>query len=409
MPRLHQTLRRTACLAAFAFAFSTAAQVSAERLSRLDDFLDAYVAEGRVPGAVLQVTHDGRTVYHRAAGLRDREANESMQRDTIFRIASMSKAVVSAAVIMLQERGELLISQPVGDYLPEYAATAVAVPGEGGSVDIVDAARPITIRDLLTHTAGVGYGYGPAATDWQAADLQHWYFGHRNEPIRETVRRMAQLPMDAQPGERFVYGYNTDILGALVEVVSGKALDVFLATEIFEPLGLVDTSFYLPPAKADRLAVVYSLDQEGTLTRAPDDTPFHGQGHYVDGPRVSFSGGAGLLSTTADYTRFLEAIRKGDGILSRKSAELMTANHIGDMFAFAPGSGFGLGFAVLLDVGARGEPGSVGEFSWGGAYHTQYWVDPAESLTVVYMTQIIPAAGLDDFGKVRALIYQALD
>ena len=200
MPRARRTLRSAACLAAFAFAFSTAAQVSAERFSRLDDFLAAYVAEGRIPGAVLQVTHDGRTVYHRGAGLRDREANESMQRDTIFRIASMSKAVVSAAVMMLQERGELLISQPVGNYLPEYAATTVALPGEEGRVDVVDAARPITIRDLLTHTAGIGYGYGPAAAEWQAADLQHWYFGHRDKPIRETVRRMAQLPMDAQPG-----------------------------------------------------------------------------------------------------------------------------------------------------------------------------------------------------------------
>ena len=409
MPCLRQTLRRAAYLAAFVFAFSIQAQVSDEGLSRLDAFLEAYVAEGRIPGAVLQVTHDGRTVYHRAAGSRDREADERMQPDTIFRIASMSKAVVSAAVLMLQERGELLISGPVGDYLPEYAATTVAVPGEDGSVDIVDAVRPITIRDLLTHTAGIGYGYGPGAAEWEAAELQHWYFGHRDEPIRETVRRMAQLPMDAQPGEGFVYGYNTDILGALVEAVSGQTLDAFLATEMFEPLGMVDTSFYLPPEKADRLAVVYSLDQEGALARAAGDTPFHGQGHYVDGPRVSFSGGAGLLSTTADYTRFLEAIRKGDGILSRKSVELMTANHIGDTFAFAPGSGFGLGFAVVLDVGARGEPGSVGEFSWGGAYHTQYWVDPAESLTVVYMTQIIPAAGLDDFGKVRTLIYQALD
>lgn len=409
MPPLHRALRRTACFAAFTFAFSAPAQVSVERFSRLDDFLTAYVAEGRIPGAVLQVTHDGRTVYHRGAGLRDREANESMQRDTIFRIASMSKAVVSAAVMMLQERGELLISQPIGDYLPEYANTTVAVPGEDGSVDIVDAVRPITIRDLLTHTAGIGYGYGPAAAQWLEADLQHWYFGHRDEPILETVRRMAQLPMDAQPGEQFVYGYNTDILGALVEVVSGKTLDVFLATEIFDPLGMVDTSFYLPAAKADRLAVVYSLDQDGALGRAADDTPFHGQGHYVDGPRASFSGGAGLLSTTADYTRFLEAIHKGDGILSRKSVELMTANHIGDRFAFGQGSGFGLGFAVVLDVGARGEPGSVGEFSWGGAYHTQYWVDPTEALTVVYMTQVIPAAGLDDFGKVRTLIYQALD
>ena len=409
MSSLDAACRRTLCATALAFAFSASAHMSAERLERLDDFLDAYVAEGRIPGAVLQVTHDGQTVYHRAVGFRDREADGRMAPDTIFRIASMSKAVVSAAVVMLQERGALLISQPVGDYLPEYAATTVAVAGEDGSVDIVDAARPITIRDLLTHTAGIGYGYGPAAADWQAADLQHWYFGHRLEPIRETVRRIAQLPMDAQPGEQFVYGYNTDILGALVEVVSGQPLDVFLATEIFDPLGMVDTSFYLPPGKADRLAAVYSLDSDGVLTRAPDDTPFHGQGHYVDGPRASFSGGAGLLSTTADYTLFLEALLWGSGILGPKSVELMTANHIGDSFPFIPGSGFGLGFGIVLDLGTRGEPGSVGEFGWGGAYHTTYWVDPAEALTVVYMAQIIPAAGLDDFGKVRALIYQAVD
>ena len=216
--------------------------------------------------------------------------------------------------------------------------------------------------------------------------------------------------MDAQPRERFVYGYNTDILGAVVEAASGQPLDAFLRAEIFEPLGMEDTSFYLPPAKADRLAVVYSRTEDGDLVLADAGTPFHGQGHYVEGPRASFSGGAGLLSTTADYTRFLEALRRGGPILGRKSVESMTVNHLpADMASLLPGTGFGLGFAVASDLGASGQPGSVGEYSWGGAYHTSYWVDPAEKLTVVYMTQVLPAPGLDDFAKVRALIYQAVE
>ena len=409
MPNVRNALRRGACLLILMLAEPALAELSAERLARIDGFLDSYVDAGRIPGAVLQVTFDRKTVYHRAAGFRDREANAPMQKDTIFRIASMSKAVVSAAVMVLQERGALVINQPVGDFLPEYAATTVAVVQKDGSVEVVDATRPITIRDLLTHTAGIGYGYGPAGAQWQAANLQHWYFGHRDEPIRDTVRRIAELPMDAQPGEAFVYGYNTDILGALVEAASGQALNAFLEAEIFGPLGMTDTSFYLPPEKEARLATVYSIAADGALVRAPVGTPFHGQGHYLNGPRASFSGGAGLLSTTADYTRFLEAMRRGGGaVLGRKSLELMTTNHVGDRFERMPGAGFGLGFAVVLDAGERGEPGSVGEFSWGGAYHTRYWVDPAESLTVVYMTQVLPATGLDDFAKVRALIYQAL-
>lgn len=386
------------------------ADFSLERLERLDTFLDSYVEQGRLPGAVLQVTHDGETAYHRATGLRDMEAGAPMRPDTIFRIASMSKAVISAAVMVLQEQGALVIGQPVGDFLPEFAATTVAVPGDDGGYDVVDAERPITIRDLLAHTAGIGYGYGPAAEQWETAGLQHWYFGHREEPIRETVRRIAGMPMDAQPGAAFVYGYGTDILGALVEAAGGQPLDAFLQAEIFGPLGMKDTSFYLPPAKADRLAVVYSRTGDGDLVMADPDTPFHGQGHYVEGPRASFSGGAGLLSTTADYTRFLEALRRGGPVLGRKSVELMTVNHLpADLASLRPGAGFGLGFAVVSDLGAWGQPGSVGEFSWGGAYHTSYWVDPAEALTVVYMTQVLPAPGLDDFGKLRALVYQALE
>ena len=422
MPRTRTALMPAALLTALVLALALVsckpddtsmpalAGVSEERLARIDDFLDASVQEGKIPGAVLQVTQDGRTVYHRTAGFQDVEAGTPMAPDTVFRIASMSKALVSTAVLMLQERGALLIGQPVGDFLPEYAKTTVAVPAEDGGYEVVDAERPITIRDLLTHTAGIGYGYGPAAEQWQEAQLQGWYFGHREEPIRETVRRIAAMPMDAQPGAQFVYGYNTDILGALVEAASGQPLDAFLQTEIFGPLDMHDTSFYLPPEKAERLAAVYSRTEDGSLTRAGAETDFHGQGHFVEGPRASFSGGAGLLSTSADYTRFLEVMRRGGApLLGRKSVELMTANHVGDLFSIRAGGGFGLGFGLVSDLGARGEPGSTGEFGWGGAYHTLYWVDPAEKLSVVYMTQILPAQGLDDMGKVRALIYQALE
>ena len=410
MSRSRNALLSPALFVSLLLALPALAGLSEDRLARLDAFLDSSVDKGMLPGAVLQVTHDSDTVFHRAVGFRDVEAEAPMQPDTVFRIASMSKAIVSTAVLMLQERGALLIGQPVSDFLPEYAKTTVAVPAEDGGYEIVDAKRPITIRDLLTHTAGIGYGYGPAAEQWQAAGLQHWYFGHREEPIRETVRRIAAMPMDAQPGEQFVYGYNTDILGALVEAASGQPLDAFLQTEIFGPLDMHDTSFYLPPEKAERLAAVYSRTEDGGLTRAGAETDFHGQGHFVEGPRASFSGGAGLLSTSADYTRFLEAMRRGGGpLLGRKSVELMTANHVGDLFRIGGGGGFGLGFGLVSDLGARGEPGSTGEFGWGGAYHTLYWVDPAEKLSVVYMTQVLPAEGLDDMGKVRALIYQALE
>ena len=257
MPSTRNASRLIVLLAALVLAVPLFAGVSSERLVRLDHFVDAYVAEGKLPGAVLQVTYDGRTVYHRAAGYRDRETDAAMQPDTIFRIASMSKAVVSAAVMMLQERGALLITQPVGEFLPEYAATTVAVAQDGGCYEVVDAA-------------------------------------------------------------------------------SGQPLDAFLETEIFEPLGMKDTSFYVPPDKSDRLAVVYSRTRGGALERPGEATPFYGQGHYVDGPRQSFSSGAGLLSTTADYTRFLESIRRGGPIPSRKSVELMTTDDSVGIAAIAP-------------------------------------------------------------------------
>ena len=239
-----------------------------------------------------------------------------------------------------------------------------------------------------------------------------WYFAHRDEPLRDTIDRMARLPMDAHPGESYIYGYSTDILGAVVEVASGLPLDEFLQTRLFGPLGMKDTHFFLPADKADRLVTVYSATANG-LERAASPGHMVGQGHYLKGPRKNFSGGAGLLSTAQDYSRFLSMMLQGgalDGVrvLSPKTVELMTVNHVGDLFAWGPGQGFGLGFRVLLDLGASGAHGTEGEYGWGGAYHTQYWIDPAEDLVVVYMTQLIPAGSVDDHRKLRSLVYSAI-
>ena len=381
------------------------------RLERIGTALEDYVAGGSLPGAVVAVLRDGAVVYEEAVGYGDVEGGRRIEIDAIFRIASQTKAVVSVAVMMLQEDGALLISDPLGKYLPAYTETTVAAPREDGGYDVVPADRPITIRDLLTHTAGIAYGYGPGGDRWRQADITGWYFAHRDEPVRETVDRMAALPFQAQPGTRFVYGYATDILGALVEEVSGLALDEFLSTRIFEPLDMRDTHFYLPRDKTGRLAVVYGHDGPGDLSRAAEGPGMDTQGQYVDGPRRSLSGGAGLLSTARDYARFLQTMLNGGHlgdarILSPASVALMTANHVGDLLG--TGVGFGLGFQVRLDLGAAGQLGSEGDYGWGGAYHTTYWVDPAERLVVVYFTQLRGNLPVDDHAKLRALVYGAL-
>ncbi|HEU4625060.1 MAG TPA: serine hydrolase domain-containing protein [Steroidobacteraceae bacterium] len=386
--------------------------MSSERLARLTAGLKRYTDEGKVAGSVALVARRGKLVYLEAFGDRDREAHARMRTDSIFRIASQTKAVVVTGAMMLVEQGKLLLTDPVAKYFPEFGSTTVAVPKDGGGYDVVPAKRPITIRDLMTHTSGIGYGMGVAADQWKKAGIQGWYFADRNEPIAATVSRMAALPFDAQPREKWVYGYNIDILGAIIEKVAGMPLDEYMRTAVTGPLGMSDTAFYLPKEKRDRLTVVYSMNGKPQLERAPAPGGMIGQGAYVDGPRKSFSGGAGFLSTAGDYARFLQMILNGgqlDGkrLLSRKTVELMTTDHLGDV-PFQPGVGIGLGFSVVTNVGERGEPGSVGEYGWGGAYHSTYWVDPREQLIVVYLTQLIPAGDIDDFGKLRSLVYAAI-
>ncbi len=384
------------------------------RLNNLTQVLQSYVDNHQMSGAVALVARKNKIVYFNAVGESDIDKKRAMSTDAIFRIASQSKAIVSVGIMILQERGQLLISDPVGKYIPEFQNTNVAVPQEGGGYILAKANRPITIRDLLTHTAGIGYGQGIAADLWKEAEIQGWYFAHRNEPVLATVKRMGSLPFDAQPGEKFVYGYNTDILGAVIEVVSGVSLAQFLQENIFNPLGMSDTHFYLPKNKVDRLATVYSSVNEG-IEKAPTTGTMVSQGAYVEGPRISFSGGAGLLSTAMDYARFLQmmlnnGVYNGQRILSRKSVELMTTDHLEKAkYEWTNGTGFGLGFSIAKDLGIRGVLGTIGEFGWGGAYHSTYWVDPKEELVVVYFTQLIPATNIDDHSKLRTQIYQAIE
>jgi CubicO group peptidase (beta-lactamase class C family) len=391
--------------------------MSSERLSNIDNVFTNYVDSQKLPGMVILVARNGKIVYHKSFGMSDVENKVPMTNDKIFRIASQTKAVVSVGIMMLQEEGKLLLSDSLATYIPEFRNSKVAVSKRKKGYRVVKAKRPIRIRDLLTHTAGVGYGFGPAASQWKKADLQGWYFAHKNESILESVREMAKLPMDAHPGEAFVYGYSTDILGAVIEEISGKSLDVFLKERIFDRLGMVDTHFYLPAEKTSRLSVVYN-QEDNKIVRADDDGEEESQGHYVVGPRKSFSGGAGLLSTSDDYARFLQMLLNGgiyndSRILSRKSVELMIADQMngdhynGVRFPWDWGTGFGLGFSITNHLGDRGVLGSVGEFGWGGAYHSNYFVNPEEKLLAVYFTQVVPIT-LDDHQKLKSLVYQAI-
>lgn len=384
------------------------------RLARIDSLMQRAVNRGEIAGAVALVRQDGRTVYERAVGWSDKAASRPMRVDDIFRIASQTKALTSVGIMSLVEEGKLELNDPVSRYIPAYERTTVVTQSDTGRV-VRPARRQITIRDLLTHTAGISYGtdslvsaayagasLGPAA-GWG------WYTADKDEPVCTTMERLATLPFVAQPGERFVYGYSTDILGCVIERVSGMSVDAFLRTRIIEPLGMRDTYFFLPADKRGRLAVVYASTGDSTIARAPDGA--RGQGHYVDGPRRNFSGGAGLVSTAADYGRFLQMLLNGgslDGvrILAPSTVALMTSNQTGTLFS-QTGEGFGLGFSILERAGANGRVESPGTYGWGGAYASSYGVDPQERLVLVFLMQQLPNRSRVG-ARFPMLVYQAL-
>lgn len=384
-----------------------------ERLGRLDAVIERDIAAGRLAGAVMLVKRDGADVVFKAYGQHDRVNGVPMRTDAIFRIASMSKAVTTVAALMLYEEGHFLLNDPVGKFIPEFANSVVAVPAAAGSTGAaryttVPAKRPISIRDLMAHTAGLTYGNFVASEEYKAAGLHGWYLIDRDETIGDAMKRLATLPLATHPGEGYDYGYGTDVLGYLVEVVSGLPLDRFFEERIFRPLGMNDTHFYLPKEKAHRLAVVYGLER-GQLVRKEDSA----RTDYIDGPRKLFSGGAGLLSTASDYGRFLQMLLNGgelDGVrlLSPRTVALMHVNHADNHFRRGTQS-FGLGFWVNDRPGRYGELVGEGAYGWGSAYFPQYLVDPQERLVALFMTQLRPDGGSNLNHRFKVTLYQALE
>lgn len=396
-----------------AAATPEAVGLSSERLARFTRAMQRDVEAGRVAGVSVLIARGGRVAYFETVGRADIEQNVPMRKDTLFRIASMSKAVTTVAAMILVEEGRLQLADPVSAFIPAFKRTTVAAappPGaEKGTYAVVPARREITIRDLMTHTAGISYGQGsPAEAAYRAAGTIGWYLSDQKDAIGAVAERIAALPFDAQPGERWVYGYNTDILGAVVEKASGLPLDEFVRTRITDPLKMLDTHFFVPPEKRDRLAAVYRF-ADGKIARAPG--PGMGQGEYVEGPRACFSGGAGLVASMGDYVRFLQMLLNGgelDGarILGPKTVELMTSNHVGTLYNEGT-MGFGLGFEVVEHIGRSGRPGSVGSYGWGSAYGGRYWVDPQEQMVAVFQIQQ-QGGGLELRAKHQMFTYQAV-
>jgi CubicO group peptidase (beta-lactamase class C family) len=389
--------------------------MSAERLKKIDRVIQEAVDSGKVAGVVTMVLRHGKVVQHGAYGWADLENRKPMREDALFRIASQTKAITSVAVMILVEEGRLKLSDPASKWIPSLATAKVATATDSGP-RLVPVKRMITIRDLLTHTAGISYGTDASVKEaYQAADLgpaagYGWYLADKTEPVCASMDRLGTLPFVAQPGTKWVYGYNTDILGCIVERVSGLPLDKFFESRIFTPLGMRNTWFYPPQSVADRLTTVYGVF-DGKFLRAPEGSK--GQGDYINGPRISFSGGAGLVSTAGDYARFLQMLANGGSlngnrVLSPMTVDLMHTNATDTLYGGPMGS-FGLGFAILKDPAANGVYGNPGLYDWGGAYGSNYWIDPVSGLVTVYMMQLMPNPGLDLAAKLRTLVFSSVE
>jgi CubicO group peptidase (beta-lactamase class C family) len=388
--------------------------ISSERLKRIDTLIDTHIEEKKIAGAVVLVARKGEIVYFRAAG--DADIGKPMKKDTIFRVVSMTKPLTSVAVMMLYEEGKLLLSDPVSKYIPEFKDPKVLVVEPEGSeypYKLVPAKREVTVRDLLSHTSGILYLF-PA--NWypdkkrrllvdlyKEADITDG-FCRPDEEIGDMVRRLARLPLYANPGEVWDYGLSSDVLGYLIEVVSGMKFDKFMQERIFKPLKMHDSYFYIPAEKRDRLSAVWLSDWKGSLKRAGDEPLISGDLALCPNDAYATSGkylagGASVLSTAYDYYRFAQMLlNKGelDGVrlLSRKTVELMTAtNHIGDFdatFLHSHGWKFGLGFAIQQDRSHDVDSGSEGVFEWAGIYSTRFSIDPKEEKITIFMSQTSP-------------------
>jgi CubicO group peptidase (beta-lactamase class C family) len=396
------------------------AGMSAERLDRLHRGMQAFVDRRDVSGIITLLARDGKVVDVNAVGLQDVASNRPMKTDTIFRIASMSKPITSVAVMMLLEEGRLQLTDPISRYIPAFKDMKVVTRNEAGVETMVPARRPITIRDLLTHRSGLTYGFLDRSTVGEAYRKGAVSDGLTSTEgtIGENIDKLAQAPLVSQPGAEYHYSLGVDVLGRLVEVVSGTTFDVFLRDRIFKPLQMVDTAFAVPEDQWSRFATVYTPDTTGGVRPMKDPetfgTTFMSPVAFYKIPKKYFSGGAGLVSTAADYARFAQMLLNGgelDGVrlLSPKTIELMTTSHTSDLppgSAGGPGANFGLGFRVVTDLGATQTLGSVGSYGWSGIYGTTFWVDPQEKLVAVMMVQRYPGSPVA--AAFQTLAYQAL-
>ncbi|MBS1789285.1 MAG: beta-lactamase family protein [Acidobacteria bacterium] len=396
--------------------------MSANRLTNIQTVMSKHIAEKHIPGASGLIARHGKIAYQEAFGMADMEAGKPMQMDTIHRIYSMSKPITSVAVMMLYEEGKFQLNDPVAKYLPEFAKMQVGVeekdPQTGQMVMKTRPARnPITVRDLLRHTAGLTYGvFGDTLVDREYRKAR--ILGELN--LADFVTDLAKIPLQYEPGTRWHYSVSVDVLGRLVEVLSGKSFDQFLQERIFTPLEMNDTGFIVPASKKDRLAKLYTITKEGKLqpikTCSSREECYEGFPNAVPDFLHSMgmqSGGGGLTSTAYDYLRFCQMLlNKGESngrrLLSRKTVELMSSDNLGSIPGMGPGMGFGLGFAVSKAPGEAGMMGSPGEFNWGGAAGTKFWIDPQEDLIGIYMIQILPHTGLEYGSEFRVLTYQSI-
>lgn len=387
---------------------------SPNRLAFLDQRMDDFIQKKQLQGAVVYVARHNEAVRFRAYGMMDLENKVPMRTDALFRIASMSKAVTTVGIMMLYERGLLQLNDPLEKYIPAFKNMKVAVAPPSGSPDsvkfvTVPAKSPITIRQLLTHTSGLGYGWGVGKEAWQKAGIQGWYFANRNEPLADVINRIGALPLEFQPGDKFGYGYSTDVLGRVIEVVSGLPLDQYFQRFIFDPLKMKDTGFWVDEARKNRLAPVYGL-YDGVLKLEENNA----NSDYLKGPKKCMSGGAGLVSTAQDYGRLLQMFLNGGNlegadILSPHTIEIMAMNQTGDLYLKnGNGEGFGFGFWTKEQIGANGQLSTKGAYGWGSAYYPVYFVDPKADMFGFYLTQLKPAGNLNLNTLFGTLVYQAL-
>jgi CubicO group peptidase (beta-lactamase class C family) len=389
-----------------------------ERINRITEHLDKnYIAPGKIAGCQTLVARHGHVAYFKSQGLMDRERRKPMTDETIFRLYSMTKPIASVALMTLFEQGHFQLNDPVSRFIPAWRDHKVWVSGEGASMETVAPARPMTMRHVLSHTGGLTYGATnhPVDRAYREAGVGRG----TGETLRGFADKLAKVPLRYQPGERWMYSLSTDVCGYLVEAVSGKTFDQYLQETIFDPLGMKDTSFMVAPRKGDRFAANYERQADKSLKLIDDPE----RSNYLKQPTF-FSGGGGLTGTTADYLRFCEMLRRGgelDGarILGPRTIELMHLNHLAggkDLSGMAIGAfsetayegvGFGLGFAMTLGQVEAGALGG-GDYYWGGAASTIFWVDPKEDLVVVFMTQLMPSATFNFRGQLRNIIYSAI-